>query len=229
MPQLADREELEHLILHILQPVVVLLEDLRGLLQIERLFGALVPRQLGDGLEVGADDLRLHRFPSGALQPPKLAIDLFASRFRQLQRIEALFEVVGFRRLFLLAQLLANRLHLLAEQHLTLAFAQLFLDLRFDVFLRIDDGDLPLHVHEHAAQPVLDRERFQQLLTLQRLDVQMAGDQIGEGAGVADTLQHLLHDFRRESRLLAELRGALADLAMQRDERGILIIERRKV
>ena len=77
---------------------------------------------------------------------------------------------------------------MLAQQHLTLAFAELFLDLRFDVFLRIHDGDLPLHVNEHAAQPVLDRERFQQLLALQRLDVEMASDEVGEGAGVADTL-----------------------------------------
>jgi len=38
-------------------------------------------------------------------------------------------------------------------------------------------------VHEHAAQPVLDRNRLQQLLALQRLDVEMAGDEVGEVAG----------------------------------------------
>src|SRR5438093_1974635 len=229
LPQLADREELEHLVLHILEAVVIFLEDLRGLLQVERLFGALVPRQLGDGLEVGANDLRLHRFPPGALQPPELAIDLFARRLRQLQRIEPLLEIVGLRRLFLFTQLLANRLHLLAQQHLALAFAQLFLDLRLDVFLRIDDGDLALHVHQHATQPILHRERLQQLLALQRLDVEMAGDEIGEGAGVADPLQHLLDDFCGQSRLLAQFRGPLADLAMQRYERGILLIEWREI
>ena len=229
MPQLAHREELEHLILHILQAIVILFENLRGLFQIERLFGALVPRQLGDGLEVGADDLRLHRFPAGALQPRKLAIDFFASRFRQLERIEALLEVIGLSRLAFLTKLLANRFHLLAEQHLTLAFTELFLHLRLDVFLRIDDGDLALHVNEHATQPVLDRQRFQQLLALQRLDVEMSGDEIGECARVSDPLQHLLDDFRGKSRLLPQLGGALADLAMQCYERGIFLIERGEI
>ena len=208
---------------------MILLEDLCRLFQIERLFGALVPRQLGDGLEVGANDLRLHRFAPGALQPRQLAIDLFASRLRQLQRIEPLLEVIGLRRLSLFTQLLANRLHLLAQQHLALPFTELFLDLRLDVFLRVDDGDLALHVHQDATQPVLHRERLQQLLALQRLDVEMAGDEIGEGAGVADPLQHLLDDFCGQSRLLAQLRSPLADLAMQRYERGILLIERSEI
>src|SRR5213596_674806 len=72
------------------------LEDFRRPLQVERFFRPLVPRQLGDRLEIGANDLRLHGFPAGALQPRQLAIDFFASRLRQRERIEALLEVVGF-------------------------------------------------------------------------------------------------------------------------------------
>src|SRR3989454_7129894 len=57
----------------------------------------------------------------------------------------------------------------------------------------------------------------------------MAGHEIGEGARVTDALQDLLDDFRGKSRLLPQLRGALADLAMQRYERCILLIERGQI
>src|SRR3989449_236202 len=45
LPQLAHRQELEDLIFHVLEAVVILLEDLRGPLQVERLLRPLVPRQ----------------------------------------------------------------------------------------------------------------------------------------------------------------------------------------
>src|SRR5712664_1989539 len=57
----------------------------------------------------------------------------------------------------------------------------------------------------------------------------MAGDEIGEGARVTDALQDLLDDFRGKSRLLPQLRGALADFAMQRYERGILLTNRGQI
>src|SRR2546425_5180440 len=46
----------------------------------------------------------------------------------------------------------ADRLQLLAQQHLTLPLAQLLLDLRLDLLLSVDDADLALHVHQHAPQ-----------------------------------------------------------------------------
>src|SRR5262245_4306503 len=52
---LMDREELEHAILHVGQPVVILVEDLRGGLDVEQLLGTRAPRELGNGLEVRAD------------------------------------------------------------------------------------------------------------------------------------------------------------------------------
>src|SRR2546427_10064215 len=57
----------------------------------------------------------------------------------------------------------------------------------------------------------------------------MAGDEIGEGARVTDALQDLLDDFRGKSRLLAQLRGALAVFEIQSYEGGILFVARSEV
>ncbi len=123
----------------------------------------------------------------------------------------------------------ADCLHLLAQQHFALPLAQLLLDLGLDVFLRVEHRDLALDVDYHPTQPVLHGQRLQQLLALDRLDIEVPGNEIGEGAGVTHALQDLLHDLGGQARLLSQLGGALADLAVQRYERSILLIERRKI
>src|SRR3989442_4464146 len=57
----------------------------------------------------------------------------------------------------------------------------------------------------------------------------MSRDEVRQRAGITDPLEHLLHDLGRQTRLLAQLRGALAHLAMQRYEAWILLIERGKI
>ena len=82
--------------------------------------------------------------------------------------------------LVVVAELLLDRLHLLAQVHLALALAQLLLDLRLDLLLRLEHADLPLHVHEHAAQPLLDAQGLEQPLLLGHRQLDVAGDEVGE-------------------------------------------------
>ena len=82
---------------------------------------------------------------------------------------------------------------------------------------------------EHPAQPVFHSERFEQLLAFERLNVEMSGDEVGECAGVRDSLQDLLYDLGRQAGLLPQLGRALADFAMQRYERRIFLIEGREI
>src|SRR2546425_12937239 len=102
----------------------------------------------------------------------------------------------------------ADRLQLLAQQHLTLPLAQLLLDLRLDLLLSVDDADLALHVHQHAPQSLLDREDLEQCLALGRLHVEVARHEVGEPAVISDSLQDLLHHVLGYPGLLAELRRA---------------------
>ncbi len=128
-----------------------------------------------------------------------------------------------------LAQLLADRLELLAQQHLALALAQLLLHLRLDLLLRIEHVDLALDVHQEAPQPLLHRHGLEQRLAVGRLDVEITRHEVGEAPGVGHALEHLLHDLFGQTRLLAELRGTLASFAVQAHERGVFGVERRQL
>ena len=99
--------------------------------------------------------------------------------------------------LVVVAELFLDRLHLLAQVHLALPLAQLFLDLRLDLLLHLEHADLPLDVHEHAAQALLDAQRLEQPLFLGDGKLDVAGDEVGEAARVRDGVEHLVHDFLR--------------------------------
>jgi hypothetical protein len=214
LTQLPHREELEHFVLHVAQAVMILFEDGRGALQVERLFGALAPRQLGHGLEVGANDLGFHGLPPGALEAGELALDLLLRGVGQGELGEALAQRLDFGRLVLVAQLLLNRLHLLAQEHLALPLAQLFLDLRLDLLLGVEHADLALDQHQHAPQALFDGQRLEQRLPLGRRDIDVARDQVGQPAGVGDPFQHLLDHLFGQPGLLAQLRRPLPGLAV---------------
>src|SRR3989454_7411851 len=95
------------------------------------------------------------------------------------------------------------RSHLLPQEHLALALAQLFLDLGLDVLLRVEHADLPLDVNEDTPQPILYGQRLEQPLALRRLNLEVAGHQVGEPAGVRHLFEHLTDDVFGEARLLA--------------------------
>src|SRR5438105_1955990 len=105
------------------------------------------------------------------LEPRQLALHFLLGGVGELERREALAQLLDVTCLVPLAQLLPDRLHLLAQEQLPLALAQLLLNLRLDVLLSVEHADLTLHVHQHPAQPLLDLEGFEQRLALGRVDL----------------------------------------------------------
>ena len=85
LPELADGEELEHPVLDVAQGVVVRRRGSRRPRDVQVLGAAGVPRQLGDGLQVGADHLGLHGLAAHAAQAAELAVDLLADLLRQVE------------------------------------------------------------------------------------------------------------------------------------------------
>ncbi len=204
-------------------------EDLRGLGDLQVFLSGLVPRQLGDMLEKGPDDLGLHRLAADPAQPAELAIDFLACLLGQIEPFEAQLELIDLGAIVFVAELAPNGLQLFAEIDLALPVAELFLHLRLDVLLGIEHGNLPLHVHEDAAEPLVDGERLEQALAAGSVEIEIAGDEVGEAPRLVDAVEHLLHHFVGESGLLAQLGGAGAQFAMQGNEARIRIIHRREV
>ena len=107
---------------------MILIEDLRRFGEVEVLLGAGVPRQLGHGLEVGTNDLGLHRLATDAVKPAELAIDFAPRVLGQVECVELLPQLLEIGRLVVLTQFLADGLELLPKEHLALPVTQLFLD-----------------------------------------------------------------------------------------------------
>ncbi len=125
-----------------------------------------------------------------------------------------------------LAELLLDGLELLAQVHLALAAADLFLDLGLDVLLGREHVDLALHVDENAAQPVFDRERLEKDLLGSGGNVEVSGHEVRQAAGLVDLGEDLLDGLVGQPEPLAELGSPSARLAVQAGERGVPRIER---
>ena len=169
------------------------------------------------------------RLAADALEPAELAIDFAAHGLGQVEGVELLAQFLQVAGLVVLAELLADGLELLAEEEFALPVAQLLLHPGLDVLLGIEQADLPLDVHQHLTEALLDGEGLEQDLALCRVDVDVAGHEVGELAGLVHAGQHLLHHLFGQAGLLAQFRGARARLAMECHEAGVLGVERRQL
>ena len=77
-----------------------------------------------------------------------------------IERLEALTHLLDVVALFLLTELLLNRLELLTQQHLALPLTELRLDLGLDVLLSIDPGELPFDCHQARPHAFLIGQRL---------------------------------------------------------------------
>ena len=93
--QLAHGDVLDDPLLDLFQPVVVLVEDARGLVEVEPVLGLDRPRQLGQPLQVGADDADLRRERMLLLQPLDLDERLGLDLLRHAGGFDLLAELAG--------------------------------------------------------------------------------------------------------------------------------------
>ena len=125
----------------------------------------------------------------------------------QLRRLDPLAQLVDLGLLLVaLAELLLDRLQLLAQEVLALALVDLRLDLRLDLGAELDHLELAGEDLREAAQPLADVDLLEQLLLLLGRDPQRAGDQVAERRGVVDVGD-------RELQLLGQVGDLLDDLA----------------
>ena len=206
---LLDREILEDPLLDLLQPVMVVVEDLLGVLEVLLDAGALLPRDRQHPVEVVADHRGFGRHGAHRAQLLDLGQRLLARLLGELRGLDARLEL---RRLvapvLALAQLLLDRLHLFVQIVLALRLLHLTLDARADALLDLEHPDLAFHQRDHAFQPAADRADLQQFLLLAELDREVRGDRVRELARLLDLVhrdQHLRRHLLVELHVLLEL------------------------
>ena len=185
--QRADREELEDAVLDLLQPVVVLVEDLLGALEIAALLGLLLPGHGDEPVEIVPGHGRLGRHRGHRLEPLQLLDGLFLDLLGHLRVLDLLLQLLDLVALLVLAaQLLLDRLHLLVEVVLLLRLLHLLLDARLDLPIHLELVDLRLEQGGDAIEPLDRRDDLEQILLLVDADDEVRRDRVGELAGVVD-------------------------------------------
>ena len=178
--ELAHGEELEDAVLDLLDVVVVVVEHLARVLEVEVVLGRACP--------TAATRSTPGRCGSRRARPPPAAASRAArARARPALRTssgsstcaELLAQLVdlGLRRVPL-AELLLDRLELLAQEVLALGLVELGLHLRLDPRADRDDLELAREDLRQPPQPLGDVDLLEQLLLLLGLDPQRAGDQV---------------------------------------------------
>ena len=165
-------------------------EHLPRALRIERLVAPLRPRHGDEPVEVGADHRRLAARVAHRLEAPQLALGLRAHVLGHPGFLD-LRAVLLDDRALVLAELLADRVHLLAEEPLALLLLRALLDVVTDAAPHLQLGEpLPLEL-EGELQPLDDVDGLEQLDALREGDVGRVGARVGERAGLGDRAQEL--------------------------------------
>ena len=187
LDQRAHGEELEDALLDLLEPVVVLVEDLLGALEVAALARLLVPGHRDQPVEVVARDRRFGRHRRHRFQALELLDRLFLDVLRHLRLFDLLLQLVDLVALLVLAaQFLLDRLHLLVEVVLLLRLLHLLLHARLDAAIDLELVDLDFEDAGDAVQPFERRDDLEQVLLLVDADDQVRGDGVGQLAGIVD-------------------------------------------
>ncbi len=190
VPELAGGEELDDAVLDVVEAVVVVVEHALGVLEIDGVVAAVVPRQLEDAIEPGADPRVLGRLGARALEPVELLGDRGAHTVGRVELVEP-GAILADDVVVALAELLADRGELLAQQELALLLVDTLADVVADRL-----GDLQLG--EMAAGPRHDQldsrrnvDRPQDGESRGVVELGPQGDRVGERAGVEVAAQQL--------------------------------------
>ena len=184
-PELAHRQVLGDALLHLVEPLVVGVEHFARVNGIEPLLGALRPGHRQQPVEVGADGRRLRVRVAQARQARRFAIGLLTDRLGHAG-VRDLLPVVVRGRALVLAQLLADRVHLLAQEVVALLLLGAALDVLADPLANHQFGEPLLLELQRQREALHDVQRLEQLNLLGDVQVGRIAGGIGQGAGLGD-------------------------------------------
>ena len=192
---------------------MVVIQDLARVNRIEPLFRALPPRHGEQPVEVGTDHRRLAALVAHPLQPPDLALGLLANLVGEVC-LGDLRAVVLRDRALVLAQLLANRLELAAQDVLALLALRAVLDVLADPLTDLQLGQALTLKPQGELEPLDHVHGLEQLDPLLEGGLRRISGGVGERAGLTDRA----HERRDAPIVTAQLEDLL-------DHRAILALE----
>ena len=214
--ELAHGQVLDDALLHVLQAVVVLVEDghAPSSMSIDSA-RVVVPGQGDDGLQVVAGDGELRGVGVHEGELLQLLLDLLLHLALEGELLHGLLEALVLAGLGVHrhAQLALDGLQLLLEEVLALALGDLLVELLLDLLLDLQQLLLLLDEDEDVLHARLHVGHLQDLLLLGAVDVEDGGDEVGDLARVVDVDHGQAH-------LLGEQRVVLRDLLHLADERA---------
>ncbi len=186
--------------------------------EVDDLVGPLRPRQRDQPVEIRARHGVLGRGHRHLREPIELAQRLLLDRLGHAGRFDLLGELFDFLRLVVaFAELLLDRLHLLAQEVLALVLADLGLHLRLDLRTELEDFELLDQDAVQVVHPRADVERLQHLLLDGRADGRQARrDEVGQPAGLGDVHRERLQVVREQRRERHDLLEVGLDVARER-------------
>ena len=180
---------------------MVLVEDRARLLDVELVLGLGGPRQRDEPVEVGARDRVLGRLRRHLAQPVELLVGGLAwpPRACPAASIRLRNSSISCCAVVVLAELLLDRLHLLAQVVLALRLADLVGDLRLDAARDLLQLDLARDDLDELLDAVLDVVPLEQADLLLDGDVEHRSGEVGQarriaGAGGQDHLAEIVRD-----------------------------------
>ena len=203
LAQLAHGQVLGDAVLDVLEALVVGVEHLARRHRIQVLLGALAPRHRDQPVQVGADHARLAGLLAHPLQAAQLLQRLLLDLLGHLGGLDLRAVLLDDRRL-VFVELLADRLHLLAQEVLALLLVGALLHVLADALAHLQLGEAVALQLDRQLQPVGDTERAQQL------DLLLVGEVGGVAGGVRQRAG--LDDRAQERRDASVVAAQLEDL-----------------
>ena len=223
-PQLLDRDVLDDPVLDVLEAGVILVQHRAGVRGVEPLLGVLGPRDGDQPVQVGADHARLGALLAHPLEPAQLLLGLLAGVLGHPGLFD-LGPVLLDHRGVVLVELLADRLHLLAQEVLALLLLGAGLDVVADPLADLELGQALALVAERQLQALGHVERLQQVDLLLVGEVGGVAGGVGQVAGLGDRAQ----EGRHAALVAAQLEDLLDHGAVLALEIAGLAVDRNRV
>ena len=167
-------------------------EDLARRHDVGAVDGLLVPGQVEHGVEPGADPAGLGALVGRPFQLADLAQRRLAHLLGQVRRLDAAAEVVGAVRL-VLAEFLADRGELLAQQELALRLVHAVADVVADLVGHLELGEVLAGPLGDAFEPGRHIGRLEQVALLLQGQVGRVSGQVGDVGRIVDALHRVDH------------------------------------